>query len=154
MSKAITSSGSTTIQAAANLIDLLFPAPRSFDVRLWDGTLLQGNVPSESIMVIRHPGTLRRMFTPPFELSLGEAYIHNDFDIEGNLPKALESGVRLVTRTFTLGEVVQMGSLLLRLPNDPAPHAIGRDEAHLKGEKHSQDRDRAAIQYPQYPWPD
>ena len=147
MAKAITSSSSTTIQAAAGLIDLLFPAPRSFNVRLWDGTLLQGNEQFGPTMVIRHPGSLRRMFSPPFELALGEAYIHGDFDIEGDLVKALESGVKLVTRTFTFSQVVQIGRLLLSLPTDQAPHRVGRSEAQLKGNIHSQDRDRAAIQY-------
>ena len=33
-------------------------------------------------LVINHPGALRRMFLPPTEINLGEAFIFGDFDIE------------------------------------------------------------------------
>src|SRR5439155_1158651 len=70
---------------AASLIDRLFPQPRNFDVRLSDGSLLQGAATPAFTLVLRHPGALRRMVRPPIELSMGEAFIYGDFDIEGDI---------------------------------------------------------------------
>ena len=36
-------------------------------------------------LVLNHAGALRRMFSLPIELSLGEAFILKDFDIEGDI---------------------------------------------------------------------
>ena len=60
---------------------------RDFAVRLWDGTTWPeggGSSPAFAL-VLNHPGALRKMFLPPSELNLGEAYIYGDFDVEGNL---------------------------------------------------------------------
>lgn len=69
--------------ATIALIDHLLPPPRPFTMRLWDGTELPGA--AEVSLVLNHPAALRRMLTPPIELSLGEAFIYGDFDIEGNI---------------------------------------------------------------------
>ncbi len=73
-----------TLRRTTSLLDRLFPPPRAFGVRLWDGTELPAECPAFSL-VLNHPGALRRMFTPPIELSLGEAFIYGDFDIEGDI---------------------------------------------------------------------
>lgn len=74
------------------VLDELFgpPADRSFAVRLWDGTL---QAPSSDDQVpftiaINRPGALRRMLLPPSELAIGEAFLRNDFDVEGDLEDA------------------------------------------------------------------
>src|SRR5215469_7840644 len=64
-----------------------------FTVRLWEGTTWQSapesTEPTRFTLVLQHPGALRKMFLPPSELNLGEAYIYNDFDIEGDIEAAL-----------------------------------------------------------------
>ncbi|MBI3760606.1 MAG: hypothetical protein HY260_01910, partial [Chloroflexi bacterium] len=55
------------------LLDRLFPPSRAFGVRLWDGTEVGATTAPPFTLVLKHPGALRRMFTPPVELSLGEA---------------------------------------------------------------------------------
>jgi len=51
----------------------------SFAVRLWEGTTWQAEPssgePPRFTLVLQHPGALRKMFLPPSELNLGEAYI-------------------------------------------------------------------------------
>ena len=64
------------------LLERLFPPPRSFALRLWDGTWLPVPTGASFTLVLNHPGALRRMFTPPIELSLGEAFISGDFEVE------------------------------------------------------------------------
>lgn len=131
------------------LIDKIFPPPRSFGVRLWDGTLLDGPPDPRFTLVLCHPGALRRMFNPPIELSMGEAYIYRDFDIEGDLLDA----VSLVdsigqNASFSPGEIASLLRSLRALPVDGSKKdAAHRGPADLKGEVHSLERDRHAVQY-------
>src|SRR5207253_8934059 len=78
-----------SVQVTLSLLqDVLGSAPtRDVAVRLWDGTTWkpQPAEPTRCTLVLRHPGALRRMFMPPNELRLGEAYIYDDFDIEGEI---------------------------------------------------------------------
>lgn len=73
------------VDRAIDFLDRLFPAPRGFHVRLWDGTRLPGDAASGLTLAIQAPGALRRMFRLPLEVHLGEAYLRGDFDLEGNL---------------------------------------------------------------------
>src|SRR5689334_20623229 len=73
------------VQISLSLVKRLFNSyhPRDFAVRLWDGTTWEaeaGQLPRFTL-VLQHPEALRKMFFPPSELNLGEAYIYNDFDI-------------------------------------------------------------------------
>jgi hypothetical protein len=77
---------STTIPAwnsTAVLLERLFPPPRAFTLRLWDGTELPADRDPAFWLILNHPGALRRMFTPPIELSVGEAFIYGDFNVDG-----------------------------------------------------------------------
>jgi cyclopropane-fatty-acyl-phospholipid synthase len=120
---------------------------RDFTVRLWEGTTLpasQGQ-PTRFTLVIQNPGALRRMFSSPSELSLGEAYIYNDCDIEGDIESAVSLGKDVVKREPTLHERLRLQSLLLRLPNTGPPRERG---VFLpQGRLHSKERDRRAVQY-------
>jgi cyclopropane-fatty-acyl-phospholipid synthase len=128
------------------LLDRLFPPPRAFGVRLWDGTELPAERPAFSL-VLNHPGALRRMFTPPIELSLGEAFVYGDFDIEGDIFSAFSLVDGITARTFSPGDVVALTRELLALPKSGPARLTGRGPAQLRGALHSRDRDRAAIQY-------
>src|SRR3954470_23003745 len=61
--------------------------PRDFTVRFWDGTKRGPDAGRESrfSLVLNHAGRVKRMFTPPVQLAIGEAFIFNDYDIEGDL---------------------------------------------------------------------
>ncbi len=63
-------------------------------VRLWDGTDWPDDRPRPVTIVLNHPGALRRMFLPGIEIGLAEAYLFDDFDIEGDI----ESLFRLAER--------------------------------------------------------
>ena len=59
----------------------------SFAVRLWDGwrwTTAQRGDPVCTV-VIQKPETLAAFFSNPNEITLGEAFIHGDLDIEGDI---------------------------------------------------------------------
>lgn len=55
-------------------------------VRMWDGTVWQPDPGwPRFTVVLRRPDALRRMLQPPLQLSLGEAYLQNEIDVEGDL---------------------------------------------------------------------
>src|SRR5690349_3920897 len=94
------------------------PDTRTFAPRLWDGTSEEPTKPPEFTIVIRRPGALRRMFVPPSELALGEAYLRDDFDIEGSLEAAtrLQEMIGSALKSpLTMGRII---TLLLSLPTD------------------------------------
>ena len=122
--------------------------PRDFAFRFWDGTVWgpeAGKAPQFTI-VLRHPGALRKMFLHADDLSLGEAYIYDDVDLEGDFNAALVMAERLVDMRMSLAEKAQIAGLLLRLPSD-GKGRVGRQGVQLRGSLHSKERDRQAVTY-------
>lgn len=148
MSQALSlSTADPVLGQTISVLERLFPLPRTFTVRLWDGSELPAPVSPTFSLVLNHPGALRRMFTPPIELSLGEAFIYGDFDLEGDIFSAVPLFNAMSTRIFSLGEVVILARQILALPQSGPARPAGRGSAHLRGMLHSRERDRAAIQY-------
>jgi cyclopropane-fatty-acyl-phospholipid synthase len=122
--------------------------PRDFAVRLWDGSCIEPDAgqPARFTLVIRHPGALRKMFWPGDELSLGEAYIYDHCDIEGDIESIYLLARFLTGLRWTPSDRLRLGKYLLTLPSDG--HAnVGRQPARLSGERHSVERDRKAVTY-------
>jgi cyclopropane-fatty-acyl-phospholipid synthase len=118
---------------------------RDFAVRLWNGELWGDAASPRFTFVLKHSGALRCMLLGANQLTLGEAYIYDDFDVEGNLEAALEFGDYLVAHELELMEKLRLAGLLLRLPN--GDHHHGHVEPHLHGSAHSKHRDREAVSY-------
>ena len=135
------------LHRTVNLLERLFPVPRRFGMRLWDGTEMPADGRPSFHLVLNHAGALRRMFKPPIELSLGEAFILNDFDIEGDIFSAFPLMESIATRSFSTGEILSIGLGLSALPASGAARAQGRGPAQLRGAVHSRERDLVAVQY-------
>ena len=60
--------------------------PRDFAVRFWDGSTW-GSETAEPLftLVLNHPGSIRKMFWPPDGAAFSEAYIYDDFEVEGDM---------------------------------------------------------------------
>jgi cyclopropane-fatty-acyl-phospholipid synthase len=121
--------------------------PLDFNVRLWEGTIW-GAAPEEArfTLVIRHPGALRQMFRPANQLTLGEAYIYDDFDIEGDIEAAFSLGEYIFSLDRGLWVKLLLGKHLLGLPSGSNAHPASR-AAHLRGAVHSRKRDALAVTY-------
>jgi len=122
--------------------------PRDFAVRLWDGTVWEPDDGKETrfTIVLRHPGAARAMFWPPGELTLSEAYLYDDFDVEGDLEAVFPVADELLGQETGLADRVRRMRRLHRLPSDRRPR-VGAERAHLRGRRSSPARDRKAIAY-------
>jgi cyclopropane-fatty-acyl-phospholipid synthase len=117
-------------------------------VRLWDGTRWPDDRPREATLVLRHPGALRAMFAGGSELALSEAYLYDDFDVEGDIESIFGLADSLGKRTAGWTRKLSAFADLARLPKDGRrPRTTGRRPAHLSGRRHSVERDREAIRY-------
>lgn len=141
------STADSTAERTATLIDRLFPPPRTFDIRLPDGTVLPGAINPAFGLVLKHAGALRRMFAPPIELSVGESFIYGDFDIEGDIFSAFSLIDTSLTRRFSLGEIAGLVWSIRTLPKSGPTRPVSRGPARLRGHLHSRERDLAAIRY-------
>ena len=137
------------VVAARNFLDRVFPPPRRFAIRLWNGALMRAEGAPEFTLVIRDAGSLRRMFQPPVELSLGEAYLRREFDIEGDLPNAFQLMHSAREVLSSPGAIAGVASAYRALPRTEGATGLVplHPPARLSGEIHSQARDQAAIQY-------
>lgn len=117
------------LAATRDVVGALFgsPAQRTFDVRYWDGTVerSEGGVPVQFTLVVARRGALRRMLLPPSELSIVDAYISGDLDVEGSLEAAVALGDAIGRRIREPAAVRQLTRLIFALPVDDDP-AINR----------------------------
>src|SRR6266705_4834472 len=84
-------------------------------VRLWDGTMWPDERPRDAALVLKHPDALGRMFLPGTEAGLAEAYLHDDFDIEGDIEAAFEVSDSLLSHLADWKKL-KLGGLLITLP--------------------------------------
>jgi len=135
------------VKKTLDFLDRIFPPPRTFGIQLWNGTELPVTGSPSFTLILNHPGALRRMFSPPVELSLGEAFIYGDFEIEGDIFSVFSLLDDFSKRSFSTGELISIIRAWLALPTTGQSRLQGRGPAHMHGAVHSPQRDRAAIQY-------
>jgi len=132
-----------------DLLEDLLPddEPRDFAVRLWDGSSLEPDVgrAARFTIVLARPGALKAMFVPPTELALGEAFVHGDFDVEGDLEGVFGLADRLLGRERGVLERARLAARLLALPVPSRERAAAA--AQPDGPLHSPERDREAVTY-------
>ena len=146
-------------RVASRIVAELFGAPqdRFFTVRYWEGAEERpGEEPSRFTLVFRRPAALRRMLLPPTETRLAEAFLRDDFDVEGDLEAAAGLAAPLAERLRSPRRLLRLAGLLLRLPQGDAASnngsATGLREAAwqrwrrlLAGRRHARERDAQAI---------
>lgn len=121
------------------------------DVRYWDGSIERGSSRAAFCLAINRRGALRRMLLPPSELSIVEAYLSGDVDIEGELEAATDLPDAINARVRSPRILSTLMRHLLALPTSDAAPAVKAARAERvvepAGKRHEQARDRAAIRY-------
>lgn len=153
----MTASGNGTdaaIQHSREVLAELFgaPAERDFAVRYWNGTLEPGRrSPAPFTFRVERPGALRRMLLPPNELSIIEAYLSGDVDIDGRVEDAATLGDAINRRVRSPGRLASIVRHVLALPKSDGVEEVraARAEHSVErvGEQHEKKRDRAAVRY-------
>jgi cyclopropane-fatty-acyl-phospholipid synthase len=120
-------------------------------VRLWSGAMWPDEQPRDAVIALNHPGALGRMFLPGTEVGLAEAYLSNDFDIEGDIEAAFEVGDFLLSRLDDWKKKLKLGGLLITLPEGDGRSTMQRAARQLlpriRGKRHSSERDRRAVTF-------
>lgn len=140
---------SREVEITSRLLAELFPerALRDIRVRLWEGTYWPDDAPRRATIILKHPGALRRMFLPGTEVGLAEAYLFDDFDIDGEVEAIFSLREELASLDDGLIAHLKTAWDLLRLPREPRSKTTARGRAELHGDRHSIERDRQAISY-------
>jgi cyclopropane-fatty-acyl-phospholipid synthase len=133
------------IAVSIDFLEHLFANLRNLDfrVRFWDGTHWGSAGVPRFTLVLNHPGALRAMFLSATEVSIGEAYIYKDFDVEGDLEAAFEVSDYLLAQERGLAHRLHLGTILGRLPVHNRPRLV----PHLHGSRHSKGRDHDAVTF-------
>ncbi|MEO6909114.1 MAG: cyclopropane-fatty-acyl-phospholipid synthase family protein [Abditibacteriaceae bacterium] len=140
-----------------HVLDELIPhsLTRDVGIRLWDGTRWPDENPRRTTVTLNHPGSMRAMFLGANEVALGEAYLKNDFDIDG-----IAEDVFPLADTISLLQTSQWQKVhalweLMHLPPRENGHTNsnghmngqGHHKAQLHGKPHSVERDKAAVAF-------
>ena len=123
-------------------------ALQNVSFRLWDGTMWPDDAPRSTTIVLNHPGALRHIFRDTHtDLSFGEAYIYDDFNLEGDIYAVFQMAEDLLLQKWGLVKRLNLGLKLLQLPGERRIAEDVRQAARVKGRRHSLERDRQAIAY-------
>ena len=147
------SSGKTVEEKTRNILREIFAgcSLNKVSVRLWDGTMWPDDRPRDATLALKHPGALGRMLLPGTEVGLAEAYLHNDFDVEGDVEMAFEVGDFLLGRLNDWKKKLKLGGLLIMLPERDGRSTMQRAARQLLprigGKRHSPERDRRVVTF-------
>ena len=146
-SVAIPAVGDRGRRASIDFLERIFPVPRSFAIRLWDGTALSADGPSSFTLVLESRGALRRMFRPPLDMGIGESYVRGDFDIDGDLVEAV-GALSSLGAPRRVSQLVDLARLWFLLPTDQHRNdEVGFAPAELRAAVRSREWEMSAIQY-------
>jgi cyclopropane-fatty-acyl-phospholipid synthase len=100
---------------------------RSFAVELWDGRRYDPapNSHAEFVLRVNTPHALTRLFWRPTMLSLGEAFVTKELEIEGDLLAAIALGDRVLGFRPPSREIARLGLSWLLAPRErPLPDIV------------------------------
>jgi cyclopropane-fatty-acyl-phospholipid synthase len=119
---------------------------RPFEIRFWDGSVLPATATDAPVFELRAPAAIAHLLRAPGRLGLGRAYVQGSLDAP-NLDEAFR-----VFDSFELPPISPVDRLRLLASAIPIAAAAGMPrrpvlELVLGGERHSLERDAAAVRY-------
>jgi cyclopropane-fatty-acyl-phospholipid synthase len=136
------------LHPVAKFLDLLFPAPRAFQVRVGGAVVLAATDDVRFSLDFSSVGTVRRVFKPPVETSIGEAFIDGTLWVEGDIVAAVPIVEACRQAARTPSRIVELARAWRALPPaDGGRGTPGAAPARLSGRVHTPERDHEAIRY-------
>jgi cyclopropane-fatty-acyl-phospholipid synthase len=135
---------------AETALDLLLPAEqRSFATRLWDGSVLPPpHGQADWTFVINTPALFRLIFLHPDELALGEAFLRDDWDVEGDMERIFDVAESVAQYRPRPRDLFHLAPLLtLSDKHHDDAHPEGQRAALHDDHAHTMTRDKQAIHY-------
>ncbi len=148
-----TSSEKTIEEKTLHVLSEIFSdcALEKVGVRLWDGTAWPDERPRPAVLALKHSGALGRMFLPGTEVGLAEAYLDNDFDIEGDIAAAFEIADFVLARLGDWKKKLKLAGLLVAVPDRDRRSTIRRAATQflprIRGNRHSPKRDQRVVKF-------
>ena len=91
------------------------------------------------------------MFLPGTEVGLAEAYLNNDFDIEGDIQAAFEVGDFLLAHLGDWKRKLKLAGLIAALPDSHESSVMERAATHflsqIRSKPHSRERDQRVVRF-------
>jgi cyclopropane-fatty-acyl-phospholipid synthase len=137
-------------EATGEFLDKLFAHTplEKVSIRLWDGTIWPDEKPRAATVVLKHPGALRGMLAAGTSKGLGEAYLRDDYDVEGDIEQAVELAIALENRPSGWLTSLTNYYQLHRLPATPRASVEEENMADKRpGGRHSLIRDREVVSF-------
>jgi len=120
--------------------------PRHFNVKFWDGSELPAQTSSpEFTLVVKDAQFFTLLLSNPSSRTLGEAYVRNIFEIEGNLTAAISLGDVFIGGLRNSPGV--FASLKLLLKKSLAGASIASHAFHPKQSQPGRERTKEAIAF-------
>ena len=119
---------------------------RPFHVRFWDGSVVGATVADAPTFIVRRPSALAHFLRAPGTLGLGRAYVDGSLAVD-DLDAAFAVVDTWEPPAMSVGDRVRLG---LAVVAAAVPGGIPRRpglELILRGERHSIERDAAAVRY-------
>ncbi|MFO0800052.1 MAG: cyclopropane-fatty-acyl-phospholipid synthase family protein [Gemmataceae bacterium] len=142
-----TGSDDAAVDAAVRVLEVLSKGfSGGVAARFWTGRTWQVGPPAAFTMVLKHAGAARAMFWPFDRVGLGESYVFDDFDVEGDVIAfvgwlrhlvGVMNGLSLPAKLRTL-------ALLVKLPKQRNPRDVSKIGRPRSGDQ-SNDADRRGI---------
>jgi cyclopropane-fatty-acyl-phospholipid synthase len=119
--------------------------PRDFELELWDGARWQAEVAPRFRLVVHRPEALNALFDLDSDLALGEAYVHGDVDVEGDMEAVFEVGRRLLDQLDL--SAVEKARTLMRVGRVAPVRRASLVAARMRGRRSSVHRDGRAVRF-------
>jgi cyclopropane-fatty-acyl-phospholipid synthase len=112
----------------------------AFSIRFWNGWKWSSSIAEKPActIILRNPKALSALVVEPNEIALGEAFIHDDLDVEGDIFSVFSIGEHLLNRPRSLRQ---------KIIERAAGAFFGAGQLLKHGSQHSQRRDQASIAY-------
>jgi cyclopropane-fatty-acyl-phospholipid synthase len=149
MIQRVTTEDATEEQTLSTL-DEIFDrcSPERVGFRLWSGKRWPDERPRAATIVLPDPSSLAQMFLPGTEVGLAEAYLRNDFDIEGDIEAAFDIADFLLNRRGHLKSKLKLaGALLAQAGSRGTSKLRAAASMILPGVSHSPERDRRVTRF-------